>query len=287
MTHRSMGIVSVVFLVGLAIIVTGKEISESNWPCWRGPSGQGYSDDARVPLQWSEQHNVLWKANLPGRGNSTPIVWGDRVFLTAASPDGNERYLLCIGTRDGKVLWQRLVSKGVAAGRTHPWNGHASASCTTDGERLYAFFGNPGLFCYDMEGKQLWKYEFGIFTSHGWGTAASPFLFEDLVIQNCDNDGAAGLPPDRKGQQAAPMALVALDKRTGKVRWQMPRNQGKGFSTPRLIGSPSGQEELVLNGPAGVWAYEPRTGKEIWHSRRFAAKEQGKYGEPMPVSRCR
>ena len=256
----------------------------ARWPQWRGPSGQGYTNDANVPLTWSETENVLWKTKLPGRGNSSPIVWDDHIYLTAASPNGLERYVLCLSARDGRILWQQTASKGVPPGRTHGWNGYASASCVTDGERVYAFFGTPGLFCYSRDGKLLWKHSFGIFTTEtGWGTAASPFLFEDLVIQNCDNDGSAALPRGHKATEAAPMALVALDKRTGKVRWLTPRDQGRGFSTPRLLAGPGGRSELLLNGPRGLWAYDPRSGKELWHCERFDPKESNKFGEPMPV----
>lgn len=259
--------------------------SAAHWAPWRGPGGQGQSDDTRVPLTWGEKENLLWKAQLPGRGNSTPVVWGGRVFLTASNKNGSERYVLCVAAADGKLLWQRTASKGTPGGRTHGWNGHASASCATDGERVYAFFGTPGLFCYDVAGKFLWKHSFGVFTSElGWGTAASPFLFEDLVIQNCDNDGAAALPPGVKAADTAPMALVALDKVTGKVRWQTPRNQGRGFSTPRLVATPAGRTDLVLNGPNGVWGYDPRTGKEIWRCVRRGREESNKFGEPMPVT---
>ncbi len=254
------------------------------WPQWRGPSGQGYSDDAKVPLTWSEKDNLLWKTLLPA-GNSTPIVWDDRIFLTSASADGGERRVLCVSATDGKVLWQQTASRGVDPGKTHAWNGYASASCATDGERVYAFFGTPGLFCYDMEGKLLWKHDFGVFTSEaGWGTAASPFLFEDLVIQNCDNDGVAALPAGSKAELAAPMALVALDRRTGEVRWSTPRNQGRGFSTPRLVPVAGGRVDLVLNGPLGVWGYDPHTGKELWRCTRSAPNDQYRFGEPVPVS---
>lgn len=258
---------------------------ESHWAQWRGPSGQGYSEDTRVPLTWGEKENVLWKTRLPGVGNSTPVVWGDRVFLTASSGNGDERYVLCVRASDGKVLWNRLASKGVPSGNTHSWNGYASASCATDGKYVFAFFGTPGLFCYDIEGQLVWKHTFGVFTSKaGWGTAASPFLFEDLVIQNCDNDGAGGLPKGANPEKAAPMALVALEKATGKVRWQTPRNQGRGFSTPRLVTTPSGRVDLVLNGPLGVWGYDPRTGKEVWHCKRTDPGDKARFGEPMPVS---
>jgi outer membrane protein assembly factor BamB len=258
---------------------------DAYWPQWRGPSGQGYCDDTRVPLTWGEQENLLWKTKLPGAGNSSPVVWGDRIFLTASSPKGEERLVLCVSATDGKVLWQQVASKGVEPGRTHEWNGYASASCATDGKYVYASFGTPGLFCYDIEGKLIWKHTFGIFTSlEGWGTAASPFLHEDLVIQNCDNDGPQGLPPGHKPEEAAPQALVALDKKTGEIRWTTPRNQGRGFSTPRLIALEKGRVDLVLNGPLGVWGYDPKTGKELWHCNRTAPQEQARFGEPMPVS---
>ena len=258
--------------------------TDSHWAQWRGPSGQGYTDDARVPLTWSDKENLLWKTRLPGAGNSSPVVWSDRIFLTASSDNGDERNVLCLRASDGKVLWDRLASKGVPSGNTHRWNGHASASCATDGKYVFAFFGTPGLFCYNFDGKLLWKHSFGVFTSKaGWGTAASPFLFEDLVIQNCDNDGAAGLPKGTD-KAAAPMALVALEKATGKVRWRTPRNQGRGFSTPRLVKTPSGRVDLVLNGPLGVWGYDPRSGKEVWHCDRTDPADKARFGEPMPVA---
>src|SRR5262245_34815559 len=96
--------------------------TEAYWPQWRGPSGQGICDDMRVPLTWSDNKNLLWKTALPGRGNSTPIIWGDRIFLTAASENGRERYVLCVRKTDGKILWQRTASKGVDPGKTNSWN---------------------------------------------------------------------------------------------------------------------------------------------------------------------
>jgi outer membrane protein assembly factor BamB len=255
------------------------------WPQWRGPSGQGVSDDTRVPLSWSESENLLWKTPLPGVGNSTPVVWGDRLFLTSASSDGDERHVLCIQTDDGRLLWQRTASKGVPPGATHAWNGYASASCITDGQRVYAFFGTAGLFCYDIDGRLLWQHSFGLFAdAAGWGNAASPFLFGDLVIQNCDNDGPKARPAATRAEDVAPMALVALDKNTGAVRWTTPRDQGRGFSTPRLMTVEGGRVDLLLNGPLGLWAYDPINGQERWHCPRSDADGQGQFGEPMPVS---
>src|SRR5262245_27401595 len=221
----------------------------ADWPQWRGPSGQGYASDARVPLTWGETENVLWKTALPGKGNSPPVVWGDRVFLTSAGEGGATRSVLCIRATDGKLLWEKIAAKGVPQEKTHAWNGHASPSCVTDGKHVWAFFGTPGLFCYDLDGTLVWKKTFGTFHSAaGWGTAASPFLYEDTVILNCDNDG---------GRIAAPPALVAMEKTTGKLRWSTPREGGRGYSTPRLMKVASGRTDLVLNGPIGTWGYDP------------------------------
>jgi outer membrane protein assembly factor BamB len=275
--------------LGLLLLILGSSISAAglpttNWAHWRGPSMQGYSDDTKVPLTWGDTQNLVWKTKLPGTGNSTPIVWGDRIFLTASSSDGLERYVLCFRASDGKLLWQQTASRGIPPGKSHSWNGYASASCTTDGTHVYAFFGTPGLFCYDLEGKQVWHHSFGIFTSDAdWGTAASPFLYEDLVIQNCDNDGPRALPAGKQSAEAAPEALVALNKRTGKVEWTTRRDMGRGFSTPCLIPTAGGRIDLVLNGPLAVVGYDPKTGTERWRCKRSAGGDQQRFGEPLPV----
>lgn len=254
------------------------------WPQWRGPTGQGYATDDRVPLEWSATKNLAWKTKLPGGGHSTPVVWGDRLFLTCASADGRERFVVCVRTTNGEILWSRSAAPGEPSDKTHSTSSFAAPSCAVDGERVYAFFGTPGLFCYDFEGKPLWHRRFGVFTSEtGWGVGASPVLFEDLVILNCDNDGPAHLPKGSK-EQAAPAALVALVKTSGKPVWVTPRDQGRGFSTPVLISSPSGRTDLVLNGPRGVWAYDPKTGSERWHRDRHPDEDNNKFGEPMPLS---
>jgi outer membrane protein assembly factor BamB len=250
----------------------GKE-SSKNWLHWRGPSYQGYVEDDRVPLTWSETENVLWKTRLPGRGNSTPIVFGDRAFLTTSNESGAERGVCCVRVSDGKLLWHKVAADALPKEKTHAWNGYASPSCATDGKHVWAFFGTPGMYCYDVEGKLVWKKSLGAITSV-WGTGASPFLHGDLVIQNLDNDGGKG---------AAPAALVGLDKATGEVRWTTPRDQGRGFGTPRLMTVSGGRVDLVLNGPAGVWGYDPVTGKERWRCTRSDPDEKEKFGEPIPV----
>jgi outer membrane protein assembly factor BamB len=263
---------------GLVPLASGDEKSEkiAQWTHWRGPSGQGYADDDRVPLEWGEDKNVLWKTKLPGQGHSSPIIWGDRIFLTGSSDGGSERSVFCVRRSDGKVLWKQTAAKDLGRERTHAWNGHASASCATDGKYVYAFFGTPGLFCYDIDGKFVWKKEFGSFASMGgWGTGASPVLYGDTVIMNCDNDGGV------KG--AAPAALVALDKTSGAPKWSTPRDQGRGFSTPRLMKMADGRTDLVLNGAQALCGYDPKTGKERWRVARSAPRDQHQFGEPVPV----
>jgi outer membrane protein assembly factor BamB len=245
------------------------------WTQLRGPDGQGQLDDAKVPLEWSENRNVLWKTKLVGMGNSSPMIWGDRIFLTGASEGGAERYVMCVRASDGKKLWQKTAASGLPVERTHGWNGYASPSCAIDGSHVVVFFGTPGIFCYDFEGTEIWSKKLGVFASKaGWGTAASPFIFGDTVILNCDNDGGPG---------AAPAALLALETKSGKVRWSTPREQGRGFGTPRLLRNTNGRIDLLLNGPLGMWGYDPKTGKEVWQCRRSDPQDLMRFGEPIPV----
>lgn len=248
----------------------------ADWPHFRGPGMQGHSDDKRVPLQWNDAKNVLWSVDLPGDGHSSPIIVEGKIYLTCSDAKGTEFSVFCLDAKSGKILWKEVAAKGQDAEKTHAWHGHASPSCATDGKHVYAFFGTPGIFCYTTEGKFVWKKKFGIFTSKaGWGVAASPFLFGDNVLVNCDNDGGKG---------AAPASLVALDKLTGKEKWATPRNQGRGFTTPLLLKMEGGREDLVLNGPEGCWAYDPKTGKERWRCTREAEGGLHQFGEPLPVT---
>ncbi len=246
----------------------------ANWPQWRGPTGQGIVDDKRVPLEWSESKNLLWKSPLPGAGNSTPVVWGDRIFLTAA--DGAKRIVLCHSLKDGKELWRVDAADKAPKEPTYPWNGYASPSCVTDGKHVWAFFGTPGLFCYTVEGKEVWKKSFGVIKNGPWGTGASPFLHGDSVIINLDNDGGGGAGD-------APAALVALVKDTGRPKWSTPRSGDRGFSTPRLMKSAEGRTDMILNGPGALIGYDPDTGREVWRMLRPKAGDKEKFGEPVPA----
>lgn len=232
--------------------------SQDRWPQWRGPNGDGTADDPRLPVTWTEK-DVVWKTELPGGGQSSPVVWSDRIFLTAFKDRGRERIVLGLDRSNGKMLWQETVWQGEPE-PVHKMNGWASATCATDGERVYAFFGRGGgLFCYSADGKKLWEQPLGKFESP-WGTAACPILVGDLVVQNCDADADA--------------VLLAFDKLTGKPVWRTPRENQRGWSTPVVVASASGTQ-LLLNGHSGVRSYDSRTGEELWFCKGYNGR-----GEP-------
>nr|MDQ3621595.1 PQQ-like beta-propeller repeat protein [Verrucomicrobiota bacterium] len=213
-------------------------------------------------VRWSATENVKWKAPLPERGNSTPIVWEDRVFLTQAV--GARRTVLCLNRKDGQVLWQAGPTYE-AREESHRTNSYCSASPVTDGERVIAWFGSAGLHCFGLDGKELWKVDLGRH-HHEWGYASSPVLHGDLCFLNFG-------PGERT-------FLAAFDKRSGKEVWRVdpPRLEAKertdGFagkdggvvgswSTPLLVKA-GPRQELVMTWPEKIVAYEPATGKELW-----------------------
>ena len=224
----------------------GQSQAESNWPGWRGPAGTGWSNETGVPVEWSGE-DLDWKVELTGLGQSSPVVWGERIFLTSATDGGRQRIVMCLDRATGKLLWRQTAWSGEPE-PAHGMNMHASATCVTDGERVIAFFGRAGIHCYDLEGQKIWSRDLGQF-ENPWGTAASPILFQDLVIQNCDAEDDA--------------SIVGLDKRTGETIWQTPRERLRGWSTPILVPM-DGRTEVVVNGERGVNAYDAHTGQELW-----------------------
>jgi outer membrane protein assembly factor BamB len=239
----------------LVLVATVSVQAQANWPRWRGAEENGHSYERNLPIEWNPD-SVAWKTDLPGKGQSSPIIWGERIFLTSAIANGKERVVLAIDRNNGKRLWEKTVWTGNPE-PAHKMNGWASASCVTDGERVYAFFGQGGgLFCLSVEGDLLWNKPLGEFVGP-WGTAACPILVGNLVIQNCDADENS--------------YLVAFDKKSGKQVWTTPRENARGWSTPILI-SEGGRRELVLNGNSGVTAYNPKTGKQLWFCHGFAGR---------------
>jgi outer membrane protein assembly factor BamB len=225
-----------------------------NWPAFRGPRGDGHSAEKGAPLTWSATENVRWKIELPGPGNSSPVVWGNRVFITQSlDKKGHQRSLWCLDRKTGKKLWQRDVDYPDDEPTYQPWF-YAQATPVTDGQRVIVSHGSAGLHCYDLDGNPQWNYSLGKLT-HIWGNASSPILFGDLVILWCG-------PGPRQ-------FLLAVDKTTGKKVWQHDEAPGKSdefagsWSTP-VIAKVNGQDELIVMLSKKVKGFDPKTGTERW-----------------------
>ena len=247
-------------LIYLTLILSS--YSEENWSQFRGPHGMGHSLAEDAPLKWSAK-TVAWKVPLKGKGQSSPVSWGNKIFLTGGSDNGRERYLYCLDSRNGKLLWSRTIACS-SPEKPHRMNSYATPTCATDGERVVAFFGPAGLHCYTLEGEKIWSRQLGDFPGP-WGVAASPVIVDNMVVQNCDAEGAS--------------SLVALDLSSGEVLWQTARKNKPrgGWSTPVLIEMGT-KRELVLNGEFGVRAYDPTKGKELWFCEGFNGR-----GSPIPA----
>jgi len=233
-----------------ALALLAQAAPPASWPGWRGPAADGHSAEKDLPQKWSDE-SVEWKTALKGAGQSSPVIWGERIFLTQALERGRQRVVLCIDRRTGKIEWEKVAWTGDPE-PSHAMNGWASATCAVDGERVYAFFGRGGgLHCFTVDGAPVWSKNLGTFEGP-WGTAASPVLVGDLVVQNCDSDKDA--------------RLVAFNRKTGDEVWSAAREPNRGWSTPVLIDTGT-RKELVLNGHTGVIAYAPETGKELWICR--------------------
>jgi outer membrane protein assembly factor BamB len=237
-------------LIAAAVVVPVTAVGDG-WPRFRGPNGAGTATGQDIPVTWDEQRGMIWKVTLPGVGNSSPIVWGQRLFTQAASRDGRQRMLLCLDVRDGKLLWTREFP-GVKA-HTHPNNTLASATPASDGERVYAAFWdgvNVFLVACDVDGKLLWRCDLGKFNSqHGAG--ASPVVYGDKVFYLDDQDGTA--------------AMLALDARSGKIVWRTPRGAYRAcYSSPLLVRR-GGAPELIVASTGGITGYDPDTGRANWN----------------------
>ncbi|MFT5466132.1 MAG: outer membrane protein assembly factor BamB [Verrucomicrobiales bacterium] len=238
-------------------------LQAENWPAWRGDnSGSGATTETDLPLEWGKDKNVAWRVELPDRGNSTPIIWGDRVFVTQAVTETNWRGLMCFDRKDGKLLWKSGLTFAKKE-RTHRDNPYCSASPTTDGELVVAAYGSAGVAAYDFEGNEVWKRDFGAL-DHVWGNSTSPVIHGNLVFHY---HGPA------KGA-----ALYALDKKSGETIWKWdepkwetgPRTDGfagrendndviGSWSTPLIV-----EDQLVMSFPMEIKAFDPASGKVLW-----------------------
>ena len=219
------------------------------WPRWRGPSGQGLVEGSNYPDTWSQRHNVLWTVGVSGSGNASPILWGNRIFLTTAYDNGQRRSILCLRRSDGQRLWEVFVPEAVPE-KANRKNGYASATPVTDGERVYAYFGNYGLLCVDFEGRQVWHRSFEPMNPlHG--SACSPLLYWDRVIIYQDHRGLSG------------SFVAAFDKRTGKTLWWTNRKERVGWGSPVAIRA-GDHDEIIVSSQRKVYAYNPDTGRGLW-----------------------
>lgn len=251
--------------LAILLAITTSMAGTSDWPQFRGPNGSGSAAaDARPATTWSDTQNVKWKVALPGPGSSSPIVVGERVFVTCYSgygdgtsgdgPDKLLRHLICADRQTGKVLWDQSVPAELPEDTFSGFlteHGYASSTPVTDGERVYVFFGKTGALAFDLEGRQLWKVNLGHQSSNRrWGSGASPVLYQDKVIVNAAEEGRA---------------VFALNKLTGQEVWKAEADSLElCFGTPVLVDGQDGSADLVLAVPGELWGLNPDTGKLRW-----------------------
>lgn len=246
-----------------------------NWGQWRGPEHSGASPSANPPIRWSENNNVLWKTTIPGRGNSTPIVWGDKVFLVTSINTGkvdpilpkpedqpkrifgithpNTSYTfvtLCLDRNTGREIWRRTANELIPHEGHHKDSSFASSSPVTDGERLYSWFGSAGLFCYDLNGKQLWQRDLGqVQVGASLGEGTSPALYNGTLV----------IVRDHSGQST----IETLDAKTGKTLWKKSRDENNTWATPAIV-KHSGRTQVITSGSNKIRSYDLTTGEIIW-----------------------
>ncbi len=257
------------------------EDGERYWPQWRGPHATGVSPNGRPPVEWSESKNIRWKIEIPGKGASSPVVWGDQLYLTTTIStdrsvpldsvpqprvEGGFRHpavspathfhkfvIISVDRVSGKILWQKTVREELPHEGTHEFGSFASMSVVTDGERIYAFFGSRGLYCFDTEGNLLWEKDFGDMVIRlGFGEGASPVLHDDKIVVLWDHEG--------------PSFIVALNKETGEELWRTNRDEITSWATP-LVVEHDGEVQVVTSATDRVRSYDLTSGKLIWQAR--------------------
>lgn len=252
------------FAVGsLLTVFMFTSLAAEDWTGFRGSRGDGVSQEAHVPLEWNRERNVRWRAPLPGPGDSSPVVIGDRVYVTCATEGGKKRSLFCFDRASGKELWTQTVEY-LLPDPTHKTNPYCGSSPAADADRVVVWHGSAGAHCYDHAGTLLWSRDLGEFR-HIWGYGSSPVIYGDLVLMNCG--------------PGARMFLIALSKATGETVWQVDEPGGnsgeekdavngkavwKGsWSTP-VIAQIDGKDQVLVSYPQRVKGYDPATGRVLW-----------------------
>ncbi len=229
-----------------------------DWSQFRGPGGLGKSDEKGLPLNWSLTENIAWKAELPGPGASSPIVLGDRIYLTCYTGyfvpgqaggrlDQLKRHLIALRRNDGGILWDRAIAAKLPEESEIRDHGFAANTPAADGDHVYAFLGKSGVFAFDHSGEQQWQTDVGSKTS-GWGTSASPVLYKDLVFINASVESES---------------LITIDRRTGVEKWRATGIR-EAWNTPTVITASSGRQELIVTTQGSVLAFDPESGKSLW-----------------------
>jgi len=258
------------FALSIVLLLLTATFADEKWPQFRGPGSMGVAEDPNLPDTWSATENVAWKTEIPGNGWSSPVVWGDNIFVTSvvstvegekpkkglyfggerkAANDIHRWVVYCVDWKTGKIRWQKEVYQGTPQSPRHLKNTYASETPVTDGERVYAYFGNVGLFCFDTTGKLLWSKKWEPFkTRYGWGTAASPVLYKDRLYIVNDNDEHS--------------FIVALNKKTGEQIWRTEREEGTNWATPYIWENES-RTEIITPGTKWVRSYD-LNGKLLW-----------------------
>lgn len=262
----------------ILVLAVSLTVSAQNWPQFRGPGATGVVESPGQPVKWdaSASQNVRWKLAIPGLAHSSPVVWGNKVFVTTAvnSKQDETRFglygevapvkddplhtwkIYAIDKAKGTILWERVAYEGIPKVKRHPKSSHAASTPVTDGKYLVAMFGSEGLYAYDMNGKQLWKQDLGTLDAgwfydadYQWEYGSSPIIYKDLVIIQADI---------QKGS-----FIAAYDLKTGKLKWKTPREEIPSWGTPTVYEGKS-RAELITNGTKAIRGYDPATGKELW-----------------------
>jgi outer membrane protein assembly factor BamB len=267
------------FSLSLCIIACATIVFAQNWPSFRGPGASGVTEGKSMPVKWDAEKsiNVLWKTPIPGLAHSSPVVWGNRVFITTAvssNPKEETRFGLygdvapvkeeskhtwkvyCLDKQTGKILWERVAYEGMPKVKRHPKSTHSSSTPATDGRHVIALFGSEGLYCYDLNGKLLWKQDPGVLDAgwfydpdYQWEYASSPIIYKNLVILQADIQKNS--------------FIAAYDIKTGKQVWKTAREEIPSWGTPTIYEGKT-RAELITNGTKAIRGYDPLTGKELW-----------------------
>ena len=256
--------------------------SDGNWPQFRGPSARGILDGQNLPLEWNAESgkNIKWKKRIPGLAHSSPIVWGERLYLTSAVSNNPDPYLrtglygdisedteeivhhfrlFCLSKRTGELIWEQTAHSGIPRVKRHVKSSHANPTPATDGKHLVACFGSEGLYCYDLQGKLLWKQDLGLLDSGyfnapnvQWAFGSSPIIYDKFVIVQCDVNNQS--------------FLAAFEVETGKEVWRTLRDEVPTWGTPTAYKN-ADRTQVIVNGYRHIGGYDLTTGSELWRMR--------------------